>query len=67
VQSLVSFLSNPIVWKLVVAYWLFSAAVDSLPQPNGNKFYQWLYAFLHSLAGNVKRAAQTFNVPGSQQ
>ena len=65
-QSLVSFLSNPVVWKLVVAYWLFSAAVDSLPQPNGNKFYQWLYGFLHATAGNVKRAAESFNVPGAQ-
>jgi hypothetical protein len=65
-QSLVEFISNPILWKVIVAYWIFNAAVTSLPQPNGNKLYQFVYRFCHALAGNIDRAAQKFSVPGAQ-
>lgn len=63
-NALISFLSNPILWKAVLAYWLFNAAVAALPQPNGGKFYQFVYRFLHILAGNIDRAAQKLNIPG---
>ncbi len=39
-------------WTTVVIYWIFSAAVSSMPEPgaNSNPGYLWLYRFLHSLA-----------------
>ena len=42
-------------WTTVVIYWIFSAAVSSMPEPgaNSNPGYLWLYRFLHSLAGNI--------------
>lgn len=41
-------------WSGVVGYWIFSAAVSSLPVPNGSgNGYKWLYAFLNKLAGNI--------------
>ena len=43
-------------WSGVVLYWLYSAAVDNLPDPNGNLFYRWFYGFLHSIAGNLRTA-----------
>jgi len=64
-DSLMTFLSNSVLWKAVVAYWLFNAAVTALPQPNGGKVYQFVYRFLHTLAGNLDRAAQKLNVPGA--
>lgn len=45
-------------WAAVVIYWIFSAAVSSMPEPasNGKAGYLWLYRFLHSVAGNVTTA-----------
>ena len=45
-------------WIAVVAYWVFSAAISSLPEPspNGSLRYLWLYRFLHTIAGNVTTA-----------
>jgi hypothetical protein len=41
-------------WSGVVGYWVFSAAVSSLPAPNGSgNGYKWLYTFLNKLAGNI--------------
>jgi len=60
-----AFLSNAVLWKAIVAYWLFNAAVTALPQPNGGKAYQFIYRFMHTLAGNLDRAAQKLNVPGT--
>jgi hypothetical protein len=42
----------------VAAYWIFSAAVSSLPDPapNGNRGYLWLYRFCHTTAGNLTTA-----------
>lgn len=62
-----SFLSNPLLWKVVLAYWLFNSLVDALPLPNGSEFYRFVYRFLHGVAGNLNRAAQKLNVPGAQQ
>ena len=42
----------------VVIYWMFSAAVSSMPEPaaNGSPAYLWFYRFLHSIAGNITTA-----------
>jgi hypothetical protein len=42
-------------WIAVAAYWIFSAAVSSLPDPvpNGSRGYLWLYRFCHTTAGNL--------------
>lgn len=64
-SGLEQFLSNPLVWKIVGGYYLFNAAVSPLPPPNGNKFYRWLYGFLHTLAGNMDKVAGALKVPGA--
>ncbi|OLD57225.1 MAG: hypothetical protein AUI54_03445 [Acidobacteria bacterium 13_1_40CM_2_56_5] len=48
-------LSEHQFWAAVVIYWIFSAAVSSMPDPasNGNPGYLWLYRFLHTIAGNI--------------
>ena len=45
-------------WTVVVIYWMFSAAVSSMPQPapNGSPAYLWFFRFLHSIAGNITTA-----------
>jgi hypothetical protein len=45
-------------WAAVALYWIFSAAVSSMPEPssNGGAVYLWIYRFLHTLAGNVSTA-----------
>ena len=42
----------------VVAYWIFSAAVSSLPEPapNGSGRYLWFFRFCHTIAGNITTA-----------
>ena len=42
-------------WAAVGAYWIFSAAVSSMPVPSSNNGagYLWVFRFLHTLAGNV--------------
>lgn len=34
---------------------VFSALLQALPPPNGNKWYNFLYRFLHALAANWDR------------
>ena len=45
-------------WTAVVIYWIFSAAVSSMPEPvpNGRSGYLWLYRFCHTTAGNITTA-----------
>ncbi|HYR88988.1 MAG TPA: hypothetical protein VE422_33245 [Terriglobia bacterium] len=45
-------------WIAVVIYWIFSAAVSSMPEPvpNGSSGYLWLYRFCHTTAGNITTA-----------
>ncbi len=40
---------------LMMAYWLFSAAVSSMPEPGSNSSagYLWFYRFCHTMAGNI--------------
>jgi hypothetical protein len=42
-------------WAAVGVYWIFSAAVSSMPEPapNDSAGYLWLYRFLHTTAGNI--------------
>ena len=42
----------------MVIYWMFSAAVSSMPEPapNGSPAYLWFFRFLHSIAGNITTA-----------
>lgn len=49
--------SHHLIFAIAV-YWTFSAAVSALPMPtpNGNKFYEWTYGFLHTIAGNLTTA-----------
>ena len=52
-------------WTAVVIYWMFSAAVSSMPEPapNGSAAYLWFYRFLHSIAGNITTAFGS-KIPG---
>lgn len=61
-------ISNPLVWKVLVAYWVFSAAVGALPTPNEKSalWYVFLFRFSHGLSGNLNRAAVTLKVPGAE-
>lgn len=66
-DSLSHLVHDALAWKVIVGYWIFSSMTTALPLPDGNgpKSYQFLYAFLHSLAGNVDRAASAFHLPKS--
>src|SRR6266581_3624271 len=52
-------------WTAVVIYWIFSAAVSSMPDPagNGSSGYLWLYRFLQTIAGNITTAFGS-KIPG---
>lgn len=63
--ALTDFLSNPVVWKVLLGYWIFNSMTTALPLPNGGKLYQFFYAFCHALAGNLDKAATIFKVPGN--
>jgi hypothetical protein len=45
-------------WVAVALYWIFSAAVSSMPDPPaaGAPIYAWLFRFLHTVAGNITTA-----------
>ena len=42
-------------WAAVAAYWIFSAAVSAMPEPDAQSHpgYLWLYRFAHTIAGNI--------------
>ena len=52
------FLMQHQFWSAVVLYWIYSAAVSSMPDPaaGSNPGYAWLYRFLHTIAGNLSTA-----------
>jgi hypothetical protein len=52
-------------WAAVVAYWVFSAAVSAMPEPDAGagSGYLWLYRFLHTTAGNITTAFGS-RIPG---
>lgn len=45
-------------WTAVAAYWLFSAAVSSMPDPSekSSSGYTWFWKFTHIIAGNLNNA-----------
>lgn len=55
---MIQFLLQHQFWAAVVAYWIFSAAISSMPEPvpNDSPAYLWLYRFLHTTAGNITTA-----------
>jgi hypothetical protein len=51
-------------WAAVALYWIFSAAVSSMPEPaGGSAGYLWAYRFLHTIAGNITTALGS-RIPG---
>ena len=66
-SGITDLLSNPLIWKALGAYWVFSAAVGALPTPttNSSPFFVWFFRFGHGLAGNLNRAAVALKVPGA--
>lgn len=48
--------AHPAVTALAV-YWLFSAAISSMPMPTDKSSpgYRWFFGFTHLLAGSVSR------------
>ncbi len=67
VSGLMDLIGNPLVWKILLSYWIFSAAVGALPTPTADSHpaYQFLFRFAHGLSGNLNRAALSFKVPGA--
>ena len=60
-KPIFEFLMQHQFWAAVGIYWIFSAAVSSMPDPgaNGSPGYVWLYRFLHTTAGNITTALLT--------
>ena len=48
------FITQHQFWAAVGAYWTYSAAVSSMPEPGpDSRGYLWLYRFCHTMAGNI--------------
>lgn len=64
-QPFLDLMGDPHFWALVGAYWIFSAAIGSLPapEPDSGKFYRWFFQFSNTLAANVTRAFSS-KIPG---
>jgi len=57
---MLSIVQNYWFWILVGAGWLFSSAVDTMPEvhPGSGWLYAWLYRFLHLIVANAQSAFQ---------
>jgi hypothetical protein len=68
-NELTSLLANPLIWKVLGAYWVFSAAIGAMPTPqqDSSRVYVWAFRFGHGLSGNLNRAAVALKVPGAQE
>jgi hypothetical protein len=55
------FLTQHQSWAALIAYWIFSAAVSSMPDPGSNDKpgYLWLYRFCHTTAGNISNVVES--------
>ncbi len=65
-NDILAFLQAHLFWVGIISFWVFSAAVSSLPAPTQvatNPFYAWFYAFVTQLAGNFRNAFGT-KIPG---
>jgi hypothetical protein len=67
-NAITELLANPVVWKVLGGYWVFSAAVGAMPTPNEKSadWYVFLFRFGHALSGNLNRAAVALKVPGAE-
>lgn len=54
-------------WTGVIAYWVYCAGVDSMPDPvkDSGGWYRFFYAFLHKIAGNLSVAFSS-KIPGAK-
>ena len=64
-NSMCEFIARHQLWIAAAVYWIYSAAVSSLPEPakDGSPLYQWLYRFSHTIAGNLTTALSG-RIPG---
>jgi hypothetical protein len=64
---MLAFLFQHQFWVAVVLYWIFSAAVSSMPEPaaGGTPIYTWLFRFLYTVAGNISIALGN-KIPGTK-
>lgn len=46
--------------RVAMLIFMYNAAVQALPDPNGSKVYTWLYRFSHLLAANIRVTAKKF-------
>ena len=61
---MIQFILQHQFWAAVAIYWIFSAAVSSMPEPaEGSAGYLWMYRFLHTIAGNITTALGS-RIPG---
>jgi hypothetical protein len=75
--ALVELLTNPLVLKALLGYWVYSAFVGAwispeefskvIKGPGWQLLYRIVFAFLHGLSGNLNRAAIALKVPGAQE
>jgi hypothetical protein len=51
-------LVNHPIWDTIIIFWIFSAAVNAMPEPTSTSsgFYSWVYVFLTVLLGHVSDA-----------
>lgn len=52
---MINFVLQHQFWAAVGLYWIFSAAVSAMPEPDTDSrpAYIWLFRFLHTTAGNI--------------
>jgi hypothetical protein len=77
-EGILELVGNPLVWKILITYWVFSAIVGAFPSPAEVKevkpdigpisllAYKTVFSALHGLSGNLSRAAVAFKVPGAK-
>lgn len=46
--------------RVAMLMFIFNAAVQALPDPNGSKGYTWFYRMMHLLAANIRVTAKKF-------
>jgi hypothetical protein len=57
-NGLTRFVQEHSIWDTIVIYWIFSAAVNAMPEPDdaSSSFYRWIYLFLTAIAGHIHDA-----------
>jgi len=58
IHSIVVFIQAHPTTSTLVAYYIVSGAIGSLPMPDqqSSKFYRWFFQFSNTLASNITRA-----------